>query len=84
MERNYIEIRHGQNPPKAGDLEPYELGFCENTEALYIGASEENEPPILITKSGEGGGGNTPVADAVFRSRVYGTCQGARGDVSCR
>lgn len=63
MERNIIEIRHGQSVPRAGDLEPYELGFCEKTEALYIGASEESEDPILIGKGGGGGGTGTDGKD---------------------
>lgn len=53
MKRNIIEIRHGYNPPKAGDLEAYELGFCGQTEELYIGAPEKNVDPILINKKQE-------------------------------
>lgn len=41
---NILEIKHGNAVPVDGDLEPYELGYCDSNGFLYIGKqSEEGE-----------------------------------------
>lgn len=34
---NVIKIKHGSNPPAAGVLEEYELGYSSSNDGLYLG-----------------------------------------------
>ena len=44
---NILEIKHGNAVPTDGDLEPYELGYCDSNGFLYIGKqSEEGEKKV--------------------------------------
>lgn len=44
---NILEIKHGNAVPIDGDLEPYELGYCDSNGFLYIGKqSEEGEKKV--------------------------------------
>lgn len=48
---NVIKIKHGTNPPDAGVLEEYELGYSNSNGGLYLGQGE-NEPIHLNDLSG--------------------------------
>ena len=44
---NILEIKHGNAVPIDGDLEPYELGYCDSNGFLYIGKqSGEGEKKV--------------------------------------
>lgn len=43
---NIIKIKHGSNPPAAGVLEEYELGFASSNKGLYLGQGEAE--PIYL------------------------------------
>lgn len=44
---NILEIKHGNAIPVDGDLEPYELGYCDSNGFLYIGKqSKEGEKKV--------------------------------------
>lgn len=44
---NILEIKHGNAVPVDGDLEPYELGYCDSNGFLYIGKqSGEGEKKV--------------------------------------
>lgn len=45
MPTDRFSLRHGALPPEREALKPYELGFCEENGALYIGG--EGEPTRL-------------------------------------
>lgn len=47
---NTICIKHGNEAPSAGDLQPYELGYCDGNGNLYIGQSS-NKIKLLIDAS---------------------------------
>lgn len=41
MPTDRFSLRHGSSLPAADSLKPYELGFCEENGALYIGGEAE-------------------------------------------
>jgi hypothetical protein len=45
---NTIQIKHGLNPPEDGDLEPFELGYCEKEKCLYIGLISDSGEKIVV------------------------------------
>lgn len=75
---NILEIKHGNAVPIDGDLEPYELGYCDSNGFLYIGKqSKEGEKKVeeiklptnyyAILPSGAG------VHNSVYRGKNLGS-----------
>lgn len=56
--RNIIQIRRGSGAPGENALEPYELGYDEDGNKLYIG-QKEGPPKEISGSGGSGGGGGT-------------------------
>lgn len=43
---NVVQIKRGAAAPKQGDLAPYELGYCTDEKALYIG--QDSGAPVAV------------------------------------
>lgn len=63
---NRIQIRHGTTAPTTDDLLPYELGWSDNTDLLYINDGNNIVPvqPSYPISVNNGGTGATNAADA--------------------
>lgn len=63
---NRIQIRHGTTAPTTDDLLPYELGWSDNTDLLYINDGNNIVPvqPSYPISVNNGGTGATNIADA--------------------
>ena len=62
---NVIKIKHGTNPPGAGVLEEYELGYSSSNNGLYLGRNED-EPIRLNDSGGVEVSSNTPTNTKVL------------------
>lgn len=62
---NVIKIKHGSNPPAAGVLEEYELGYSSSNDGLYLGQGQ-NEPIHLNDSGGVVVSSSTPTNTKVL------------------